>query len=240
MHFEAILFDLGNTLATQYVDERIIMRGALEKISHTVLSVKDEDRSKVLFSAYNDIYEETNLLRENFYVEIPIDSWLSKLLIRTQKERITEDALESAKKIVIDARSSYVKTFDKVPEMLEGLRTKYRLGIVSNTSSSEVTFQVLSKLKIIHFFDTIVTSAGFGVRKPYPGIFLHALKRLKVDRIPSTVFVGDLPIHDILGARNVGMKTILVSKDRMKRGAVLADIVIDEVKDVPIALERLS
>ena len=240
MHFEAILFDLGNTLVTQYVKERVVMREALKKIGLTIFPWEGKNLTSVLIRGYDDVYKEINHFRETFYVEIPIDSWLSKLLIQTQNEELSENVLNEAKKIIVDARSSFVKTFDKVPDMLEELRIKYQLGIISNTSSSESTYKVLSKLKIMHFFDTIVTSAECGIRKPYPGIFIHALKKLKVKIIPLTVFVGDSPIHDIRGARNVGMKTILVSKDRINRSTNESDIVINEVMDVPNALERLS
>ncbi len=239
MQLEAIIFDLGNTLMTQYVEERIVIRKALKNIGEAIPLSKNENIVNELIRAYDDIYKEIDYLRETYYVEIPMESWLSKLLIKIKKDSLSESALNKAKKIFIEARTSFVKAFYKVPEVLRELKTKYPLGIVSNTSSSEVTFQVLSKFKIMHLFDTIVTSADFGVRKPYPGIFLHALKELRIKNIHSTVFVGDLPIHDIKGAKNVGMKTILVSGNRIQRDVKGSDIAIKEVKDLPKALEHL-
>ena len=48
MHFEAILFDLGNTLVTQYVKERVVMKEALKKIGLTILPCDGKNLTSVL------------------------------------------------------------------------------------------------------------------------------------------------------------------------------------------------
>ena len=242
MRFEAILFDLGNTLITQNVKEKMLMMDALVKIdlqARSILSEKHGLNPSRMFSIYKQLYKEMNILRETFLVEIPIDMWLAKLLVQLYNERVAEKILDDAKEIIISARSSCIETFIQVPDILEELRSEYNLGIISNVSSKEVVYQVLSDLKINNFFDVVVTSVEFGVRKPYPGIFLYTLRKLKVGNIPSTVFVGDSIMHDIRGAKNVGMKTILVSKDFVKKDTDEIDMVIDEVKQVPSALLNL-
>jgi putative hydrolase of the HAD superfamily len=121
--------------------------------------------------------------------------------------------------------------------MLKELKKDYRLGIISNVSSEEVVYQIVSNLNIDHFFEVIVTSAGFGVRKPYPGIFYYALRGLKVEKIKSVIFVGDSMIHDIKGAKKLGMKTILISNYKEKSNE--ADITIDEVRKVIDVISNL-
>ncbi|MEM3011015.1 MAG: HAD-IA family hydrolase, partial [Candidatus Bathyarchaeia archaeon] len=52
-------------------------------------------------------------------------------------------------------------------------------------------------------------SAEVGWRKPHPKIFQEALRRLGA-KAEETVFVGDNPIDDVQGAKNVGMKAIFI------------------------------
>lgn len=233
MNFEAILFDLGNTLVTRTVKEKNLMLKALETIDlKTKSTLPEDDGSSLgrLSSTYVKLYREMDYLRETFLIEVPIDVWLNNLLIQTYDEKIAASIMDFAKETVIEARSSFVKTFDKVANMLKELKENFQLGIISNVSSEEVVYQIVSNLNIEHFFEVIVTSAGFGVRKPYPGIFYYALRGLGVEKIDSVIFVGDSMIHDIKGAKKLGMKTILISNNKEKLKE--ADITIDEVKKV--------
>jgi len=233
MDFEAILFDLGNTLVTRTVKEKNLMLKALEKIdlkANSIISEEDESSLGRLSSIYVKLYRDMDYFRETFLIEIPIDVWLNNLLIQTYDERIATSIMDFAKETVIEARSSFVKTFDKVANMLKELKKDYQLGIISNVSSEEVVYQIVSDLNIDHFFEVIITSAGFGVRKPYPGIFYYALRGLGVEKIDSVIFVGDSMIHDIKGAKKLGMKTILISNYEEKSKE--ADITIDEVRKV--------
>ena len=240
MHLEAILFDLGNTLVTHSIKEKILIREALKNIDAIISKNKTKSREIILFSECNEVYMEIDLIRNKLNIEIPLEIWLSKLLIRVYGDEFSEELLNIAKRIMIEARSSYVKTFDKVPEVLNKLKSKYLLGIISNTSSSDVVFRVLSNLKIIDFFDNIITSAEFGVRKPYPGIFLHALRELNIKEPNMAVFVGDSLKYDITGAKNIGMKAILFDKDSTQKGVSHADIIISTIEDLPKALEKLE
>ena len=152
MRLEAIYFDLGNTLVTHSIKEKILIKEALKDIDAIISKNKTKSREIILFSECNEVYMEIDLIRNKLNIEIPLEIWLSKLLIRVYGDEFSQELLNIAKRIMIEARSSYVKTFDKVPEVLDKLKTKYLLGIISNTSSSDVVFRVLSNLKIIDFF----------------------------------------------------------------------------------------
>jgi FMN phosphatase YigB (HAD superfamily) len=56
-----------------------------------------------------------------------------------------------------------------------------------------------------------VVSAQINIRKPSPQIFEKALKKLGIDA-SRAVFVGDTPSMDIKGARNAGIKAILICR----------------------------
>ncbi len=59
------------------------------------------------------------------------------------------------------------------------------------------------------FFNAIVVSDEIGWRKPSAKIFQDALNKLGVEA-KNAVYIGDSPIEDIKGAKQVGLKTIFI------------------------------
>ncbi len=89
--------------------------------------------------------------------------------------------------------------------LLERLRERYRLGIVSNFYGNRET--VCDNTAIRRLFGVIVASVRVGVSKPDPRIFMAALDRLEVTPADAT-FVGDSASRDMAGARALGMRHI--------------------------------
>jgi HAD superfamily hydrolase (TIGR01662 family) len=87
----------------------------------------------------------------------------------------------------------------------------YRLGLISNASDSEDVFTLLKQHKIEGYFEKIVVSANFGMRKPHPSIFLSTLEFFSV-KPEQSLMVGDKLTMDILGANNIGMKTAWITR----------------------------
>ena len=58
----------------------------------------------------------------------------------------------------------------------------------------------------------------------------------------ETVFVGDELDHDVEGAQKVGMRTILLKRPSTKETPrrVKPEAIIDEIKELPQALENLE
>jgi putative hydrolase of the HAD superfamily len=80
---------------------------------------------------------------------------------------------------------------------------------------------------------------GTGAGKPDPGAFFAVCARLRID--PSAcIFVGNDPVADIAGARAVGMMTVRVGTDVPATGIPDADLVLDSVTDLPLALGQLG
>ena len=95
---------------------------------------------------------------------------------------------------------------------LEWLKNNgYRLSLISNASDSEDVYALLKQHKIDGYFEKIVVSANFGMRKPHPSIFLSTLEYFSVPPEQS-LMVGDKLSMDILGANNLGMKTAWITR----------------------------
>jgi len=206
---KAIYFDLGETLVTQNIEDNLVTMKALEKISKIIPHRKSPSE---LFTLYKQGYKVNEAFRTEHQVEIPIQAWMVQLLRRALGQEPEDSLVEEAIKIVVSARAENAVVFPDSKPLLEKLsKRKIKLGIISNVSSHDVAVEILRKVGLLEYFDTVVTSAFVGIRKPDPGIFLYALMQFKLQPWNS-VIVGDSERHDVWGGTITGMKTVLVSK----------------------------
>jgi HAD superfamily hydrolase (TIGR01509 family) len=95
--------------------------------------------------------------------------------------------------------------FPPLWDLLPGLRTRYRLGIINN--GTRLTFHHFDRqLHLTEQFDAILSSGAEGARKPDPEIYLRACARLNVT--PGQCLFMDDSAANIAGARQVGMQTV--------------------------------
>lgn len=85
-----------------------------------------------------------------------------------------------------------------------------RLIVVSNWDVS--LNEVLDRLGLSQMLDGVVTSAEFGVRKPAPEIFEHALGLAGV-AAHEAIHIGDSLAEDVAGARAAGIEAVLIKRD---------------------------
>jgi putative hydrolase of the HAD superfamily len=113
----------------------------------------------------------------------------------------------------------------------------YLLGIISN-GRGEFQKNAILGLGIEAYFDAILISELEEVRKPQPEIFHRAMNRLGVSAQHS-IFVGDNPDADIVGAKNAGMRAIWKRSSHWLE-AKAAAATIDDLSEIPALLDRLS
>ena len=81
-------------------------------------------------------------------------------------------------------------------------------------AADEDISEILDRLAIARFFDTVAVSSIEGVEKPAPEIFLRTLGQLEV--APAmTIHVGDSPRDDYLGAQAAGLTPVLLDRTRL-------------------------
>jgi len=137
--------------------------------------------------------------------------------------------------------------FPGVPDLLLSLGQHYRLGLLSDGYLA-VQQRKLAALGLAHHFDAIVFSDKWGREawKPSTVPFRAILQRLEVDAAQS-LYVGDNPLKDFLGARQVGMFTVRVRRpggeyahQRPPSEQHRAEIVIESLSGLEQALRRLE
>ncbi len=97
--------------------------------------------------------------------------------------------------------------FEGTLDLLNALAPLYSLHIITN-GFEEVQTLKLERSQISHFFKTMTTSEAADAKKPDPRIFQFALSRAGAE-VTDSIMIGDTYEADILGARALGMQTIL-------------------------------
>lgn len=93
-------------------------------------------------------------------------------------------------------------------EALEALQTAgIQLGVISNSEGAIV--ELLEKVGLAKYFETIIDSGRVGVNKPDERIFRIALEQLNATA-ETSVYVGDVPAVDVDGARAAGLRAVLI------------------------------
>ncbi len=100
--------------------------------------------------------------------------------------------------------------YEETREMLEELKKKYRLILVSNTDNISVS-RVLEKFKLETFFERKFLSFELGKLKTDRSFFDFILDECKL-AIEDCVMIGDSLPSDIMPAKKIGMKAVLVDR----------------------------
>src|SRR5690606_7409455 len=91
-------------------------------------------------------------------------------------------------------------------EILEYLKNKYRLHILSN-GFEEVTHHKIQGCIIKNYMETITTAEEAGSPKPEAKAFMTALAKSDA-KVEDSIYIGDDWIADMVGAHRLGMRAI--------------------------------
>ena len=211
MRVEAVLFDLFDTLLLVKGGEAFYepaLRNLHEFLVRNGVKVTFEKFKQLYFEVRDGLYAETagNLEEPHFNIRV------SRTLRRLGYDfDVSNAVVVGGTETFADEFMRYVSLDEDAIAVLQKLYGKYKLGIVSNLSIPECAWKLLEKFGLKEFFDVFVFSGDINKRKPSPEIFERALKALDVDA-SRAIFVGDLLDLDVKGAKNVGIKAILIER----------------------------
>lgn len=166
-------------------------------------------------------------------------AWLTHKEISTldQARHIATEAVErlpESTELMQELENAYIKPLLELPprlsdeaiETLDGMRDRsLRIGLICNIgrSSGKILRDLLRDFRILDFFTATIFSDEIGIRKPEKRIFEAAAIRLRVD-ISTIVHIGDHPEADAWGAKQAGMKAVLLELPSELEGSDLASL----------------
>lgn len=127
--------------------------------------------------------------------------------------------------------------FPGVHEVLTRLRSKYPLGLISD-AQWVFTEPEIEMAQLDGFFSVTVLSSRVGVRKPHPRPFAEAMRALGATPAAS-VYVGDNPSRDLVGARNAGMRCVIFRAGDAAYDTLVPDACFDTYAELEPILDRL-
>ena len=206
---EAILFDMGGTLRSSVRKGRTEKQELIQHILDLLGAQNPVDEFAALLSARAKDYKywaEATLVELN-----ESDLWTKWMLPDFPAEQISGIAIQLNQlyRDFTGTRIVFPETHDVI---LELFRRGYRLGLVSNTTSSVEVPAALKELHLTGCFDTVVLSTMIGKRKPDPAILLNATRRMGIAP-EKCAYIGDRIDRDVAAARKAGFSKAVILRD---------------------------
>lgn len=226
--YNAILFDLGNTLVYRIVTQERTLRLLCDECSFPLKEAPDWPGAVAIWRAYHashylaarTVARELHLLRRE-----------AELVLRNLCDEAPEPADVARLAEGLRQSTRWWGVYDDVSPLLDTLKCAgLSLGLISNWEPSLEEF--CAEIGLAHAFRTIVSSVKEGVEKPSPRIFEIALERLGVEP-GAALYVGDDYRLDVVGARAAGLTPVLVDRnDRYLETDCIKIRSLDEILDI--------
>jgi len=120
----------------------------------------------------------------------------------------------------------------EVPPVLERLRQRYRLAVISNANGT--VREKLRRVGLTAYFELVIDSHEEKIEKPDPRIFQRAMERMGA-KPEQSLHVGDFYHIDIVGARAAGMDAVLLDP-----GGVHPDKPVVRIESIAGLLSRID
>ena len=190
---KAIIFDLDNTLLDFVKMKQFSVKAAITAMNEAGLEVDEKKAYEDIF----DLYMERGWENQQVF-----DDYLNQT-VGEVSNKILAAGIVSYRR----AREATLLVYPNVNKaLIQLIKMGINLAVVSDAPSREAWMR-LYYLNLHHVFDPVLTFDDTGVRKPSPKPFQMALDYLKIDP-NEAIMIGDWPERDVVGAKEIGMKTI--------------------------------
>lgn len=213
---KAVFFDFYDTLCTWGQPLIVRLQKIADRYGFEIDTVRYAAARENLYAEASGSDPTTHVLFETMQ-EI-IESYyefVKALGVQEHVEQMTWELLQSEHSLF--AANAATLYDDTVPTLQHLRDMGLKLAIVSNWDTP--LDPLTERLGIAHYFDIIVASHDARVRsaKPDPHIFNYTLEAISVSA-EEAIHVGDTYEADIVGARNVGIRPILIDRDGTQTG----------------------
>lgn len=237
----SVLFDLGGTLVEEASNALDAEQWSYDRQVRAIHQSLEREGIIINWSLFKKRYEQVRARQ----IERSLKTLREYSMLRRVSNTLgffgydispASDAIRKAVDANMDVYIGSLRIEKSAPDLLEELNSRYKLGLVTNFAYHPAVYQILDRLDLAMYFEAVVISGEVGWRKPSRYIFEAALSKLSASP-EEAVFVGDEYETDILGAKKIGMRAILL--DRENTDSEEADMSITSLDELPPSLERI-
>ena len=232
-NIEAIFFDMNGTLRIRVPDDMFQMQ-SVERLLE-ILGKPDVPAAYLdeLFRRYKAY---TRWADENETSLSEAEIWNQWITPELPRERIEPQAVE----LMLALRNCKGRSKLKpgaVDVLGELSQRGYRLGVISNTTSTADLPRFIEECGLVKFFEAVVLSSMLGTRKPGTGIFREAIRLVRLDPA-QCAYLGNKISKDVVGAHRAGFGMAMVISPTdlpqvpLKDQVEIPDVVIHELEDL--------
>ena len=206
-HAKAVLTDYIGTLVNS---PNYSIDASRKKLYKALTEAGFEIGLTEFLEAYIEAHEKYRVVRYEQLREVTNAVWVCEALNNLGCSASADDSrIKTALNVFFQDYVDSLELRLYAKKLIKRIKENCKLGLVSNFTYAPVIYASLRKLGLNQFFDAVLVSDENGWRKPHKRIFLEALRKLQVTA-EEAVFIGDSPLEDITGAKEIGMKTVFV------------------------------
>ena len=219
-----IFFDLDHTLWDFDKNSDLTFYKILEKNNINIDVLDFLDSYHPINRAYWNLYRVDKVTKSHLRFYRLYDTF-KKLNFDISEQMINKLAID-----YIEHLSDFNHLIPNTLLILDNLQSKYNMHIITN-GFKEVQKLKLEKSNLSKYFKTITISEDVGVKKPDKFIFNHAIKKANAT-IQNSVMIGDNYNADIIGAHDIGMKSIYFNFHKTDEKEIRNVVIIEDLKDI--------
>src|SRR5712692_3591997 len=115
---KVVFFDLGETLVTQNIEDNIVTKHSLDELSKILPRRVSGEK---LYKIYQRGFRANHAIRSRHHVEIPVQTWMSELLLEALGEEPTNNLVNRAIEIIVRNRAANSIAFKDARPLLDKL-----------------------------------------------------------------------------------------------------------------------
>ncbi len=208
-NIEAILFDMGGTLRYSIPAAEATRQEALQSIIKLTGSDGSPEELGQLLSIRSKAYISWARRTRTGLDESQL--WTQWMMPELPAERIAPIAVQ-LNQLWREASGKRIAFPETREAILELFRRGYRLGLVSNTTSSTEAPTLLKELQISGCFEVVLLSCQTGSLKPDPAMLLEAAGLMGVP-VERCAYVGNRLDRDVSCAHEAGFASAILKAD---------------------------
>jgi putative hydrolase of the HAD superfamily len=202
---KGIFFDLYGTLIDILTDENDpwVYSTLSRYLSYRDVKIPPKELKKIYFEDIQSQLKQSN----EAYPEVDVYKIFSNMMHRYGNKTYSKSSIVDTAVLFRSLTMRRFEVFQGVYEVLMSLAERYELAIISD-AQWVFTEPEMAMLGLTPFFKFRILSSRFGFKKPDVRLFDIAMKKLII-KSEESVYIGDNPPKDLIGAKKAGMKFIL-------------------------------